>query len=173
MPNRNFARAVRRKTQWAGSLDAAGASIFPSEVAVGGAILAQGFLIAGSSGVVDEETTITRTIGRITAQLDGVTVSSGEYGIGCIVARNEAVTAGVASLASPETDPDAEWLYYTTGHFDRPVASDDTGIATASFNFDVRGQRIVRAGSTVVWIGAARGATINVSVNPRYLLKLT
>ena len=173
---RQFTRGSRRKTQWAGFASSSATAVYPGEVVLASGvagIVSQGFILSGGVGLLDEETTITRTIGIVSAQLDGTGAGAGEFGIGAIVARNEAVVAGVASLANPETDPDAEWLYYFTGHLERQVTSEPAGIATMLMPFDVRGQRIVRAGSTVVWIASVRGATMNLSVNGRYLVKLT
>jgi len=145
-------------------------------IAAGGtSLLAQGFFIAGGAGIVDEETTITRTIGQFAAQLDlGTAGLQARYGIGMVVARNEAIAAGTGSLPSALSDQDAEWLYYATGSLERGTAADTfAGPEFLKKDFDVRGQRIVRAGSSVVWICAVEGAAITVSVHPRYLLKLT
>ncbi len=119
MAHRQFARAMRRKTQWAGFGDQGASAVLPTlqTVASGASvILSQGFVIGGSVGVLDEETTITRTIGRVTVVLNADTaLSAGTYAVGLGVFRNQAVTAGVASLASLEDNPDFEWLYYTAG----------------------------------------------------------
>ncbi len=170
----------RRKTQWTGMLDAAGAATIPGFVVVttgAPAIIAQGFLIAGSAGVLDEETTITRLIGstRVRLQLDTANLSS-RFAIGVYIARLEAVTAGVAALPSPLTDPDAEWLYYVSGQIRREnTANVDRGIGTFFMPFDVRGQRIVRVGQTPVWIAEISVGLdgIDVAVAGRYLVKLT
>ena len=178
MAHRNFARAMRRKTQWAGFSAAAGGQTLPVAVNVAAAavgIVSAGFTIAGGSGAVDEEVTVTRTLGIARFKMDAATaLLSAQFAMGCIVARNEAVTAGVASLANPITDPDAEWLYYVTGNLLRGnAANDEDGTSTATIPFDVRGQRIVRAGSTLVWIAAAQTAAVQSMVGGRYLLKLT
>ena len=144
MAHRNFARAMRRKTQWAGYGAAGGGATLPILVSVAGgatAILSQAFIIAGAAGVVDEETTVTRMIGRVTATMGVDTaILSTTFAIGCLVVRNEALAAGVGSMASPVSDPDAEWLYYTTGLIQNPQnVLRDGPIASLSFDFDVRG----------------------------------
>jgi len=177
MANRNFARAMRRKTEWAGFGSEGGAAALPAPqtiAAAASAILSNGAVVAGGTGFVDQEVTITRTIGTAIAKIAAGTVSlEGEFAIGLLVARNEAVTAGVASMPSPVTDPDAEWLYHISGQLIRGLTANiDDGIATVRIPFDVRGQRVLRAGSNVVWIGAAEGTTLDLGVTGRYLVKL-
>ena len=169
----------RRKTQWFGTLDVAGSNVLPLLVsAVNGAtsILAQGLARAAGSGASDEEVTITRMIGNLLIVLDGTAASAngGGFAIGCLVTRSEAAIAGVASMPSPETDPDAEWVYHTSGIVQRETVETNSagGNAFLRIPFDVRGQRIIRTGSTVVWLGSARGATILMGANVRYLVKL-
>ena len=168
----------RRKTQWAGFASAAGAATMPvvTVVAAGTTVLlSTGMIVAGAQGLFDEETTVTRTLGRWLAGLTvGTAGITGEFAIGCIVARAEAITAGVASMASPVTDPDAEWLYYASGLVKRQqTADDENGTVTMRESFDVRGQRIVRAGSNVAWLASAVSASVDIGVSGRYLVKLT
>ncbi len=168
----------RRKTQWAGMGSAAGAATMPvvQVIAAGAsAILSQGLVTAGSLGIIDDETTVTRMIGRWMA---GLTVGTGgiscEFALGVVVARLEAVAAGVGSLPSPVVDPDAEWLYYASGLVKRQqTADDENGTVTVREMFDTRGQRIVRVGQTVVWIASAVTNSIDIGVSGRYLVKLT
>jgi len=168
----------RRKTQWGGFGRADGAALFPTQVTLAAgssAIIANGIAIAGSTGVSGEEITVTRTIGVVTASIDATT-AEGEatVGIGCIVARGEAITAGVGSLPSVESDMDAEWLYYAVFMLRNPANTLQDGvISSRTVHFDVRGQRIVRAGSGIVWIAQANFTDCQVGVCGRYLVKLT
>ncbi len=179
MADRGFARAMRRKTQWVGMGSESATAAIPQMVAIavaGTAILSEGFVATGGPGfLLDEETTVTRTIGQVTAKIGAGTANlEGEFALGCVVARAEAITAGTGSLPSPISDPDAEWLYYFSGQLSRGGTLDiDNGVASLRQAFDVRGQRIVRAGSQVVWVGEAAGTTVDVGVTGRYLVKLT
>ena len=102
MAHRQFARAMRRKTQWAGMGDKAGAANIPAtEILAAGTaeIISQALIIANAAGVVDEETTITRTIGTFTARMGTATATAGAgIAVGCGVFTNQAVAAGVGSL---------------------------------------------------------------------------
>ena len=72
MAHRNFARAMRRKTQWGGFGDATPAALFPDWTTVtSGAVvlLSQGIVISGGLGLVDEEFTVTRTIGQVSVAM--------------------------------------------------------------------------------------------------------
>jgi len=179
MGNRSFARVMRRKTQWGGFASAAGAVSLPTYVALGVGVpqlLSFNIVISGGLGLVDEEFTVTRMIGQFSAQLDVETADAqGTVAVGCVVSRNEAITAGVASLPSPEDDPDAEWLYYGVfGLGNSPVSpTDGAGFSWVRHDFDVRGQRIVRAGSSLVWIAEAQTTAARALVGGRYLTKLT
>ena len=96
--------------------------------------------------------------------------------MGCVIARNEAIAAGVASLPDPMSDPDAEWLYYFAGGLHRENrANVDSAPASLMMPFDVRGQRIIRVGSSVVWIAAVNTGSsgVTLQVTGRYLVKLT
>ncbi len=178
MANRNFARVMRRKTQWGGFGSEVGAALFPDFVSVASgsvAILSSAIVIGGALGVVDEEVTITRTIGTITVSLNVDTaVVTSRFAVGLGVMRSEALAAGVASMPDPETRPDFEWLYYHVGGLKNPNSALRDG-PTSSYTvpFDVRGQRIVRTGETPVWLAAARGQSIHLAIGGRYLLKLT
>ncbi len=175
---RRASHGSRRKTQWLGLATEAGVNGIPNIIAIAAGaagILSFNTAVAAGVGVVDEEFTITRLIGNFTVKstVDTANAVAG-YALGCYVARGEAVAAGVASLPSPVSDPDAEWLYYNVGRVSRGnTASIDNGLASVYMPFDVRGQRIVRAGSTVVWIGEAVGGGIDINVAGRYLSKLT
>ena len=176
---RQRTQGPRRKTQWFGTLNAAGTAILPAPILVAtGAtgVLAQGLAKAGGSGASDEEVTITRMIGTIYASVDGSganAVGSG-FAIGCLVTRSEALIAGVAAMPDPETDPDAEWIYHTSGMVLRETVQTNTSGPSCIVRvpFDVRGQRVVRTGSTVVWLGSARGVGLMLGANVRYLVKL-
>ena len=178
MANRNFARVMRRKTQWYGFGDAAGNAVVPDlTIAASGvvAIMSEGFIANAGTGLSDEEGTITRMIGTLFVQVlvDTVSVDAG-YAIGCVIARDEAIAAGVASLPDPESEPDAEWLYWTSGRLINPDTLDKaSNISHTKIDFDVRGQRVARKGSRPVWLVAGRTNTVEASVAGRYLVKLT
>ena len=178
MANRNFARAVRRKTQWAGMGSQAGTAAIPDMITIAAgatALLSIGFVIRGALGIIDEETTVTRTIGMLRARIDlGTADLQAKYAMGCAVVTQEALAAGVASLPDPATAGDFEWLYYSTGQLQRGLtANDENGLATVAVPFDVRGQRIVRAGQNIAWWCSAVDAAVQIGVAGRYLVKLT
>ncbi len=178
MANRNFARSMRRKTQWAGFGDAAGAANFPAAVNVSpgtAVIISTNMIVQGAAGLVDEEVTITRMIGQWSATINSDSaLASSTVAIGCLVARNEAINAGVASLPDPENEPDAEWLYWGAWSGRNPQnALRDGPISGGRMEFDVRSQRIVRAGFSTVWIAMSQATTATVTVAGRYLAKLT
>ncbi len=174
-----FTRGARRKTQWAGMGDPAAAANLNTFVAVGAAanvILSQGFIIGGGAGVVDEQTTITRTIGMLGARIAAETAAaSAQFAIGCAVFTAAAVAAGAASLPNPVTTPDFEWLYFLSAALDRgAVANDDAGgVATLMMPIDVKSQRIVNATETIVWVARSDVANVELAINGRYLVKLT
>jgi len=177
---RQFTRGMRRKTQWGGFGNSAGLAVLPEFVALTAgtpAILSSGIVISGGVGLLDEESTVTRTIGQFAAILNSATAAlDGSVAVGCVVSRDEAVIAGVASLPSPEDDPDAEWLYYGVFGLHNPIASGLEGamsLQTVRADFDVRSQRIVRVGSTVVWIAESESVNVDVLIGGRYLVKLT
>jgi len=168
----------RRKTQWAGLGDAAGAASIPAPQAltVGTpAIVSFNAIVGGAAGLLDEEVTITRTVGMITCAMNVDTaVAEAGVAVGCAVARSEAITAGVASLPSPEDDPDFEWLFYASFALVNPQNALRDGPASAiHIPFDVKGQRIMRAGQSVVWIAETNESGVVLSANGRYLVKLT
>jgi len=176
MAHRNFARAMRRKTQWVGMGNAAGAAVLPVEVdltAGTAALLSQAFVRDGQVGLEEEEATITRTIGSVQSHITAGTANlSATVAVGCGIARGEAIAAGVGSLPSPEDDPDFEWLFYGVYllHNASSGQQDDSGHQVV--NFDVRGQRIVRGGSNVFWVAESQNADCSVGVGGRYLVKL-
>ena len=176
---RQFARGgPRRKTQWAGFGTAGGGATLPIMVVLTAgttSILSQAFVVSGGTGIVDEETTITRTLGIWSFATNLATAAvSGTYAIGLAVVRNEALAAGVGSLPSVESDPDFEWLYYAAGHLRNPNSTlQDGPLSAVHMAFDVRGQRIVRKGSTVVWLAESETIGMVAGVAGRYLLKLT
>jgi len=177
MANRNFARATRRKTQWGGFGDSAGNPAIPAWVPTAiasPAIISQAITKQGTTGIVDEEITITRMIGRVGVTIDVATAGArGAVAIGCLVARNEAITAGVASLPSVEDDPDSDWLYYGVFPVLNPATADTDGPLSMYFvDFDVRGQRVVRNGESPVWIAEAQTIGCEAYVGGRYLVKL-
>ena len=177
---RQFSRGARRKTQWAGFGDEAGTAAFGSMLALTAGtpvILSVGMIIGGAAGFFDEEVTITRMIGTVTALLNSVAAGAqARVGIGCYVADQVAITAGVASLPSPEDSPDSEWLYYAQFDLTNPITSPTEGQISVNarvVDFDVRGQRIVRAGESPVWIAESETSGVIIGVGGRYLGKLT
>ena len=167
----------RRKTQWAGMGDSVGAAVLPGFVVVpsgGPAILSFNMVVNGGVGLIDEEGTITRMIGRVSARINVNTANvSATLAVGCIVARNEAIVAGVGSLPSPEDDPDSDWLFYAVMGLVNPnTTNNDSSLANVHFDFDVSGQRIVRVGASPVWIAEAQSQAIFTQVGGRYLAKL-
>ena len=178
MANRQFARATRRKTQWGGFGDAVGASNLPAwQTLTAGVsvILSQSIIAGGGAGIIDEETTITRTIGALGFAADVTTAeASGSVAFGCAVVRGEAAAAGVGSLPSLHDDPDFEWLYYGVFPFSNPQnALQDGPISGGMVQFDVRGQRILRSGQNVIWLAEATTVNARGYVGGRYLVKLT
>jgi len=172
-------RGPRRKTQWAGFGSETGTAQLPSMVDVGtggpSQILSQGLTASGTFGIApNEEVTITRMIGQVIAVMNSNTaLDQATFAIGCIVQRAEAIAAGIASMPSPETSPDAEWLYYVSGFLVNPQnALRDGPLSAQVVNFDVKGQRIIRAGSQIAWIGHAEDTSMVMGVTGRVLFKL-
>jgi len=137
-------------------------------------ILSSAFVIGGGLGLLDEETTITRMIGVVMARVRLTTVEAeATIAVGCAVVRAEALVAGVAALPSPESDPDFEWLYYGVFPMVTGMTAGAEESSTIILPFDVRSQRIVRSGSTVVWLAESEGQNASAGVGGRYLVKLT
>ena len=174
---RQFVRSARRKTQWAGFGTASGGGQIPpfENVNVGvSSILSQVMMISSAAGIVDEETTITRMIGRFTAALN-VTTAGAEatVRVGCLVVRTEALAAGVAALPSVEDDPDSEWLFHGGVALLNPNSTLKDGPGSfQTIQFDVRGQRIVKSGMTPVWLCESETTNVRAQVDGRYLVKL-
>ena len=174
---RQFARGMRRKTQWAGFGNQVGAATLPISIVVTAGntvLLSTNAIIAGAAGFLDEEVTIVRTIGNILALVDSDSADAeGSFAIGLYVTRAEAIAAGVGSLPSPEADPDAEWLYYAAGVLRRSATANiNDGVTTFRDQFDVRSQRRLRSGESMVWLLSARTGSVRASVSGRYLAKL-
>ncbi len=177
MANRAFARVSRRKTQWAGFGSSTGTAVLPQQVALTAgtaAIISFNVVAAGALGLFDEEFTITRMIGQFAAFMTvGTADLKATVAVGCGVTRSETVTAGVASLPSPEDDPDFEWLYYGVFGLHNAVSGQTADHSHVRASFDVKGQRIVRLGQTVVWIAESQTSDVQALVGGRYLAKLT
>ncbi len=177
---RSFSRGPRRKTQWAGFGTPAGGATLPQLVDLvpgTAAILSSNMVVSGAVGLLDEEVTITRVIGNVFL---GMRISTAEadvtFAVGLAVVRAEALAAGVASLPSPESDPDFEWLYYSQVLGQNPPAGTgaaDNDVWQINMPFDVRSQRIVRSGQTPVWIVECETSNAIAGVGGRYLVKLT
>ena len=170
-------RIQRRKTQWVGFGAAAGGATIPTfvTVPVGSAvILSQGMIVGGAAGLVDEEVTITRMIGSLGVVMASATVGAeATVAVGLAVARAEAITAGVGSLLSPESDPDFEWLYYSVLQLHNGLsAGGEATFHTVMRTMDVKGQRVVRAGQSTVWLAESETSSTEIAVGGRYLVKL-
>ncbi len=177
MANRAFARATRRKTEWAGFGSAGGGAVLPGLVSMTAGtavVLSTNFVIEGSAlSTFEQQETITRMIGSFAASLDlGTANLDATVAVGCAVARREAITAGVASLPSPEDDPNFEWLYY--GVFMVKNTNDTTQGAPGFVreHFDVRGQRRMHRGKQIVWLAEANNNVALAGVGGRYLIKV-
>ena len=171
-------RGSRRKTEWAGLGAADGAAALPVPVnltAGTAAIISAGAVVAGGSGLVDNEVTITRLIANMTCGLRSASADvSGSVAVGCAVVRTEAVAAGVAALPSPESDPDFEWLWYGVFPLRRLTSSQGTptGADISLVQIDGRAQRIVRTGQTMIWLAESQGDAAFAGIGGRYLVKL-
>ncbi len=173
-----YARGARRKTQWAGFGNSGGAATMPfptSVTALSTVVISANAIVAGSAGIIDEEFTVTRTIGWFTMAINSDTaLERCGVRIGCAVVRNEVLSAGVASMPDLVHDPDFEWLYFGGAGLINPQnAERDGNLSMIRQEFDVRGQRIVRAGQTLAWVAESINANSVVGVDGRYLVKLT
>ena len=156
----------------------AGAAVLPAPIALTAgtaAFVSIGAILGGASGFVEEEVTITRMVGMVSAGIRTDTTSAtASVAIGCGVFTGEALSAGIASLPSPEDRPDFEWLYYNVFPLWNPLALDGSSNGRGiNISFDVKGQRIMRAGQTVAWIAESQGQAAFAGVGGRYLVKLT
>ena len=171
-------RGSRRKTEWAGLGAADGSASLPVPInltAGTASVISAGAIVAGSSGLVDNEVTITRLIANLSVGLRTATADvAASVAVGCAVVRTEAVAAGVAALPSPESDPDFEWLWYGCFPLRTPPASQNgaSGSTNAMIEIDGRAQRIVRTGQTMIWLAESQTATAFAGVGGRYLVKL-
>jgi len=178
MAHRNYARAQRRKTEWMGFASATATAVLPVPIVLAAGtpqILSSGFIIGGAAfSAVDQESTITRTIGTVTWSIDEDTAElAGSFAVGLGIFTGPAITAGVASLPSPEDDPNFEWLYYFSTSVINPMnALRDGPVSGGYMPFDVKGQRVLRSGYQLAWIAESQVASITVGVNGRYLTKL-
>ena len=175
----NFRRAARRKTEWAGFGDQAGGAAFPDVIAIAagsadGVLISSDAITNGVAAVVAQEYTITRMIGAATIGLNVTTAgATATIAVACGIAREEAIAAGVASLPNPEDDPDFEWLFYGSLLLRNPAnALQDGPVSTVLMPFDVRGQRIVRAGYIPFWLAMCVTSNCVAAVTGRYLVKL-
>ena len=137
-------------------------------------IISKSMVVKGGLGLTAERFTLTRTIGQVSVSLDVSTASvEATVAVGCIAARNEAITAGTASLPSLVSDPDADWIYYTIIHVRNPNTTNlDGPISMRYLHFDVSSQRKLDAGDDLVWLAFAQTTVCSVGVAGRYLLKL-
>ena len=181
MANRGFARGARRKTAWTGIGKADGTSQPPTEVVLAAGtntLVARGVYAtgAGAKGVpgAEDESTITRMIGSLYAQINvATTVASASVAIGALVMRQEAVVAGVASMPSPKDSPELDWLYYSVLQVRNPIGVEADGpLSGITRQFDVRGQRVLRNRDELVWLAEASVANCTVQVGGRVLFLL-
>ena len=179
MAARTFRRGTRRKTEWGGFGDQAGGAALPDVIAIAAGagnrqILSKDIVTAGLAAVAAQEYTITRMIGHLTVALNVTTaVATATIAVACGIAREDAITAGVASLPAPEDDPDFEWLFYSSIFLKNPNDTSQTGPAsTRIISFDVRGQRIVRAGNIPFWIASCVTSNCQAAATGCYLVKL-
>jgi len=168
---------MRRKTQWA-AMSVPGAATVPVwETLVVGTpeFLTVGTVIGGADGFVEEEVTVTRMIGHVAAQIGaGVSASNGAtvtFGIG--VFTTEAVAAGIASIPDPSVRPDFEWLYWKQLSPIQTGGADPSEIGVFESEFDVRGQRVVRSGQTLVTVVVTAVSVVRAFASARVLVKLT
>jgi len=174
---RTFVRGPRRKTQWGGFGSESATAVLPLPVTLSAGVaqvLSSGTTVDGAGGLLDEEITVVRTIGMLTAAIQTNTAGIvASFAAGCGVFRGEVLTAGVGSLPSPEDDPDFEWLAYFQSALTNPNSVlRDGPVSGIHLPFDIRSQRIIRKGESLAWIGESQNATITVGVNGRYLFKL-
>jgi len=172
----------RRLTQWGGiAAEDGAADTLPVMVTLAAgtpAFLSQGVdtTLNSTTNQFEERVTLTRTIANIVAHMNVVTASSrATVAIGCLVVTAEALAAGVGSIKSPEDDPDADWVFYSVFQLRNPVASTlEGGAAPDSYreHVDVRSQRKILVGQTLIWIAEAELSDVSVGVGGRYLLKL-
>jgi len=173
----------RRMTQWAGMAAEDGASdTLPVMVVLTAGtpvFLSQGIdgpLISATNAGLDERATLTRTIANLSAKLVDVAADTeATVAVGCMVVTAAAMVAGVASIRSLEDDAGASWVYYTVFHLRNPKASSIEGSTALDIyreHIDVRSQRKIRNGETIVWIAESEGSGAIVGIGGRYLLKL-
>ena len=150
----------RRRTEWAGFGNKDGSAVLPTLLAVTAGtpvVLSKDTITAGVAAVVAQEYTITRMLGFVTVAMDLTTANLiASVAVGCGVMREDAITAGVTALPDPEADPDFEWLFHMSiilKNYPANAVTCDTD--RKHIPFDVRGQRIVRAGNIPFWIAQA------------------
>ena len=81
--------------------------------------------------------------------------------IGCFIANDTAVAAGVASLLDPVTDAnDDAWLWYHSFHGGGSVGSGSAGDAAGQvYTIDSKGMRRMQPGFTLAFVVANASAT--------------
>ncbi len=166
----------RRKTQWYGFGDETGAAAEPNLVGIAAgvtAIVSTSIVVAGGIGALDEEITFVRMIGALYVETNGSAGTVGQYHVGALVQRTEAIIAGVAAMPNPMLDPDAEWLYWASGIVKSVVLdANEENLAIDKIRFDVKGMRKLERGENIVWLARAGDNAIRLGVTGRYLAKL-
>ena len=134
-------RAPRRSTQWIGSADD---TAFDN--------------LAGSTKQLDqsfafaEPATIVRTRGMLWIKSDQLAASEEPFGaLGMMVASDEAVAAGAASLPGPFTEDfsDSWFVWLTWAAHQISVSSSPQAVQWGQFEIDSKAQRKVHDGDTV------------------------
>ena len=138
----NRVRGVKRRTFWARS---------PSDAAL--TTLSASSAVLDSTLVPGLSETIVRTRGYIAVKSDQVAASENFTGaVGFLVASDQAVAAGVASLPTPYTDQDSD-LYFVHQYFTGGLRfSDVTGMGDrpwSIFEFDSKAMRKLDVGQTL------------------------
>jgi len=169
-----FPARSRRQTIWSGILvHAAGFALASDSKSTGG---------ASSLGVTTSGATLIRTRGTGSVKMDPAAAdASGVLAIGLGIYSSDAFTAGAASLPSPLTDLDYDWVWhslFSLGPSTAVVVADEESsiMLCRSFEIDSKAMRILKPSQTMgfsieatVYTGAN---TFDFNVNVRQLFKL-
>ena len=100
--------------------------------------------------------TIVRVRGRVCANLIQVAiVGAARVDYGIIIADDDAVAAGAASLPSPTTDLDAEWLWLGSAFLvgrDTTITNNTGGISRDIVDIDSKAMRRVKQNEQIVLV---------------------
>jgi len=130
-------------------------------------------ILGGVTAVFSNAQTIRRIRGGYTAFVDGATKTSDSMllCLGIIVVSNAAAVAGVASVPSPATDPEDDWMWHQVVPL-MSVTASPSGLQPVQVSGSVRGEidskamRRVRAGETLILVadGVSLDAGLTYSV---------